>query len=94
MHPPFCSLQYVGTTATVRTLYIGGLPPETDHSTLRRLLSAFRGMVRARVITLPSGMGKGFGYVTFDSEEAANLALSTLDGLEYGAHRLRVAPAV
>ncbi len=78
----------------MRTLYIGGLPPDTDHGTLRRLLSAFKGMVRARVITLPSGLCKGFGYATFDSEETAKLALSTLDGLEYGRHRLRVAPAV
>ena len=78
----------------MRTLYIGGLPPDTDHRTLRRLLSAFRGMVRARVITLPSGLCKGYGYVTFDSEEAAELAAMTLDGLEYGNHRLRVAEAV
>ena len=78
----------------MRTLYIGGLPPETDHGTLQRLLSAFRGMVRARVITLPSGRCKGFGYATFDSAESAALAASTLDGLEYGSHRLRVAEAV
>ena len=77
----------------MRTLYIGGLPPETDHGTLRRLLAAFRGLQRARVITLPSGRCKGFGYVTFESEEAAKVALSTLDGLQYGSHRLRVAPA-
>lgn len=78
----------------MRTLYIGGLPPDADHGTLRRLLSAFAGMVRARVITLPSGLCKGFGYATFESEEAASRALDSLDGLEYGSHRLRVAPAV
>lgn len=76
------------------TLYIGGLPPDTDHGALRRLLSAFKGMVRARVILLPSGLCKGFGYATFDSEESATAALRRLDGLEYGHHRLRVAPAV
>lgn len=78
----------------MRTLYIGGLPPETDHSALRRLLARFSGMVRARVITLPSGVCKGFGYVTFKTEEDAEIALSALDGSPYGDHHLRVAPAV
>lgn len=78
----------------MRTLYIGGLPPETDHSALRRLLARFSGMVRARVITLPSGVCKGFGYVTFQTEEDAEVALCALDGSPYGGHHLRVAPAV
>lgn len=78
----------------MRTLYIGGLPPETDHVRLRQLLAEYNGMVRARVITLPSGVCKGFGYATFDSDDAARRALKTLDGRQYGRHRLRVAPAV
>lgn len=78
----------------MRTLYIGGLPPATDASALDELLSKVEGFVRARVIAAPSGRCRGFGYVTFATEEAARRALARLDGIAFRDARLRVAPAV
>lgn len=81
----------MGANATLRTLFIGGLPPETDDGTLQGLLAAFKGITRLRLIQRPSGR---FGYATFETEEAARRALHDLDGIEVGDARLRVAPAV
>lgn len=76
------------------TLYIGGLPASADLGTVTRLLAAFRGLVRAQVITEDTGVCRGFAYATFETEEAAFAVQTTLDGIEYGALRLRVAVAV
>ena len=78
----------------MRTLYVGGLPPETDSEALRRLFASFGDLAAARVVMRPStGRCRGFGYVTFETVDAAKRARLALDGTIVGSGTLRVADA-
>lgn len=78
----------------MRTLYVGGLPPETDASWLRTLFARFGELASARVVRHRAyGTDLGFGYVTFRNENAAIEARRELDGSELAGARLRVAVA-
>jgi RNA recognition motif-containing protein len=78
----------------MRTLYVGGLPPETDSDALRRMFATYGELAAARVVMRPStGRCRGFGYVTFHTREAARKARLALDGTILGGGTLRVADA-
>lgn len=78
----------------MHTLYVGGLPPETDSQALQALFAAYGELSAARVIMRPStGTCRGFGYVTFVEATCARRARAALDGQELGGGRLRVAEA-
>lgn len=84
----------VAGTRNACTLYVGGLPPDMDSSSLGTLFREFGDLEAARVVMRPStNTCRGFGYVTFVSEVAARLAKQALDGRAVGAFRLRVAEA-
>lgn len=78
----------------MRTLYVGGLPPEVDDSALRAMFEHFGEVTEARVVvSMETGESREFGYVTFDSELASHVARKTLDGRDEGGNVLRVAKA-
>lgn len=78
----------------MRTLYVGGLPPEFETGMLRKLFGTFGQLADARVIMRSTtGRCRGFGYVTFQLLDEANVARSALDGLLLEGGRLRVAEA-
>jgi cold-inducible RNA-binding protein len=76
----------------MRTLYVGGLPPQTDTQTLRELFAEYGELRDARVI-MRSGVCRGFGYVTFATDQGATRARAALDGSTVDGGELRVAEA-
>lgn len=78
----------------LHTLYVGGLPPAMDSAALGALFRGFGELTAARVVMRPStNTCRGFGYVTFLTAQAAELARRALDGQSIDGLRLRVAPA-
>ncbi len=75
----------------MRTLYVGGLPVDTDEPALRALFKAFEGVASVRVVTKEEGGCRGFGYVTFDDDDIATRAQAVLDGRAHQDTTLRVA---
>lgn len=60
-----------------KKLYVGNLPWSLNNDSLKELFSQFGEVVDAVVIKdRDSGRSKGFGFVTFATEEAAKAALS------------------
>ena len=85
------SLEVVSSS---RTLYVGGLPPETDGDALRIMFSELGELSAARVVMRSTtGRCRGFGYVTFVTTRAAIVAKLALDGRLMDGGRLRVAEA-
>ncbi|XP_042027237.1 glycine-rich RNA-binding protein 2, mitochondrial-like [Salvia splendens] len=61
---------------------------------LRDAFSSFGDVDSAKVIVdRDSGRSRGFGFVCFTSEEAANSALSAMDGQELNGRNIRVSQA-
>ncbi|KAK8548417.1 hypothetical protein V6N12_061331 [Hibiscus sabdariffa] len=86
------SLRCMSTSS--KKLFIGGLSYGTDDQTLKEAFSGFGDVTEARVIVdRDTGRSRGFGFVNFADDEAANSALSAMDGQELHGRNIRVSYA-
>jgi RNA recognition motif-containing protein len=76
---------------SLKKLYVGNLPFSTTEDTLRELFEQHGNTVSVRVITdRETGRSRGFGFVEFEEESAAEKALQALNGAELEGRALRV----
>ncbi|KAF4355282.1 glycine-rich RNA-binding protein 4, mitochondrial [Cannabis sativa] len=72
-------------------LFVGGLSYGTDDQSLRDAFSGFGDVTEARVICdRESGRSRGFGFVSFSSDDSASSALSSMDGQALQGRNIRV----
>lgn len=65
-------------------IFIGNLDISIDEKKLIDTFSSFGPIVSARIMRDPSsGVSKGFGFISFDSFEASDAAISTMNGQFY-----------
>ncbi|KAJ6751209.1 hypothetical protein OIU85_001705 [Salix viminalis] len=62
-------------------IFIKNLDKAIDHKALHDTFSAFGNILSCKVATDSSGQSKGYGFVQFDSEEAAQKAIEKLNGM-------------
>jgi RNA recognition motif-containing protein len=71
-------------------LYVGNLPFSADEAQLRELFSAYGEISELAMITdRDTGRSKGFAFLTFATQQAAEKALE-LDGKDLGGRNMRV----
>jgi RNA recognition motif-containing protein len=71
-------------------LYVGNLPFSADEAQLRELFSAYGEISELAMITdRDTGRSKGFAFITFATQQAAEKALE-LDGKDLGGRNMRV----
>ena len=71
-------------------LYVGNLPFSVDEAQLRELFSDYGEISELAMITdRETGRSKGFAFITFATQQAAEKALE-LDGKDLGGRKLRV----
>lgn len=64
-----------------KKLYVGNLPWSVTNDSLKELFASYGEVVEAVVITdRMSGRSKGFGFVTFADESAAEKATTEMNG--------------
>ncbi|MCK4543489.1 MAG: RNA-binding protein [Spirochaetales bacterium] len=74
-----------------KKLYVGNLSYNTDEHSIREVFSQYGEVVSVNVVTdRMTGRPRGFGFVEFDSEEAAQAAASALNGYDLDGRQLRV----
>jgi len=72
-------------------LFIGGLAWHTDDQTLRQKFEEFGEVEEAVVVKdRDTGRSRGFGFVRFTSEEAADNAIANMNDQEFDGRRIRV----
>jgi RNA recognition motif-containing protein len=72
-------------------LYVGNLSYDTTEDTLRTLFGEFGEVESARVITdRYTGRSKGFAFVEMSAEDAAQEAISSLNGKSVDGREIRV----
>ncbi|KAJ3675563.1 hypothetical protein LUZ60_004605 [Juncus effusus] len=82
--------QAIGCMSTAK-LFVGGLSYGTDEHALKEAFAPYGQVVEARVILdRESGRSRGFGFVTFTSNEEAGAALSAMDGKDLQGRMVRV----
>jgi len=74
-----------------KKLFVGNLPWSVNNDSLRDLFSQVGEVVEAMVITdRMSGRSKGFGFVTFATEEAAQAAIQQMNEKEIEGRKIIV----
>ncbi|TNF36225.1 MAG: RNA-binding protein, partial [Deltaproteobacteria bacterium] len=74
-----------------KKLFVGGLSWDTTDDSLRAAFAQFGEVTEARVILdRESGRSRGFGFVTFDDDSAADQAVQGMDGQPVDGRRVRV----
>ncbi|KAG9445626.1 hypothetical protein H6P81_011754 [Aristolochia fimbriata] len=82
------------TLGSSHRVHVGNLPWNVDESALESLFSEQGNVVEARVIyDRDSGRSRGFGFVTYDTADEVNNAISSLDGMEMNGRSIRVTMA-
>lgn len=72
-------------------LYVGNLTFDTDSSRLEDLFAQHGTVTKAQVITdRETGRSRGFGFVEMGSAEAAQNAITALNGKDLGGRQLTV----
>lgn len=72
-------------------IYVGNLSYDTREAQLEKMFSAYGNVLSATIIMDKyTDRSKGFGFVEMETEEAANAAISALNGKELDNRQLRV----
>ncbi len=74
-----------------KKLYVGSLPYSTDDNSLREIFEPYGSVSSCRVINDKfTGRSKGFGFVEFDDDEAAEKAIAEVNGRQVEGRTLVV----
>ena len=74
-----------------KKLFVGGLAWATDDEALSRAFEEHGTVEEAKVICeRDTGRSRGFGFVTFQTEEGASNAVKAMNGQELDGRQLRV----
>lgn len=72
-------------------LYVGNLTFSTTTGELETMFAEFGEVARAQVVTdRDTGRSRGFGFVEMATSDAANKAISSLDGKNIAGRPLKV----
>ena len=78
-----------------KKLYVGNLSYNTTEDGLRDLFAQFGTVNSANIIIdRETRRSKGFAFIELDEDDAADAAISQLDGQEYEGRNLRVNEAI
>ncbi|XP_057514284.1 glycine-rich RNA-binding protein 4, mitochondrial-like [Actinidia eriantha] len=93
-HVPMASMLNAIRSMSSSKLFIGGISYGTDDQSLRDAFSGFGDVVDAKVITdRETGRSRGFGFVSFASDESASSAMSAMDGQPLNGRNIHVSYA-
>jgi RNA recognition motif-containing protein len=74
-----------------KKLFVGGLSWGTDDEALRQAFSKFGEIAEAKVITdRETGRSRGFGFVSFASDNDAMSAMQEMDGKQLDGRTIKV----
>ncbi len=75
-------------------LYVGNLPYSVNQGSLTDLFAPYGNVASATIISdRDSGRSKGFGFVEFEDDSAAQSAISEMNGKEVDGRKLVVSVA-
>ncbi|XP_076360783.1 uncharacterized protein LOC143252479 isoform X2 [Tachypleus tridentatus] len=75
-------------------IFVGGISPNTTEEDLRSLFSKYGSVKFTKIIVDRNGVSKGYGFVTFETEEEAKQAQKVAENIVLKDRKLNIAPAV
>jgi RNA recognition motif-containing protein len=78
-------------TNVSKKIFVGGLAWATDDEGLKKAFEEYGEVRDAKVITdRETGKSRGFGFVTYASEDSAEKAIAGMDGTDLDGRSIRV----
>ena len=75
----------------MKKLFVGGLSWGTTDDTLRQAFEAFGAVTEAKVVLdRDTERSRGFGFVTFEDDDAADTAMQEMNEKELDGRQIRV----
>lgn len=85
------SVEFKGTLAMAKRIYVGNLPWSTTSATLESLFSPHGTVTSAEVVSdRETGRSRGFGFVEMDADDACQRAIEALNGTEVDGRAITV----
>ncbi|XP_067934337.1 protein boule-like isoform X4 [Watersipora subatra] len=82
-------------TVIPNRIFVGGIAPETTDSQLKEFFSSFGAVKDTKIICDRSGASKGYGFVTFETQEDADKIINKESAnLVFKERKLNIGPAV
>jgi len=81
-------------TLVPNRVFVGGISSTTTESELHQLFSAFGNVKQTKIIQDRAGVSKGYGFVTFETEEEARRLQVEADNIMLKERKLNIAPAI
>jgi len=83
----------IGTLVPNR-VFVGGISSNTTESELHQLFSEFGNVKQTKIIADRAGVSKGYGFVTFETEEEARRLQAASEDIILKERKLNIAPAI
>ncbi|CAH1405819.1 unnamed protein product [Nezara viridula] len=81
-------------TVIPNRVFVGGISPSTTELDLVHLFSSYGNVTGTKIISDRAGVSKGYGFVTFETEEEAKRLQKDAENIVLGQRRLNIAPAI
>eukprot|EP00747_Dinoflagellata_sp_TGD_P124279 gnl/TRDRNA2_/TRDRNA2_173959_c2_seq49.p1 gnl/TRDRNA2_/TRDRNA2_173959_c2~~gnl/TRDRNA2_/TRDRNA2_173959_c2_seq49.p1 ORF type:complete len:651 (-),score=194.21 gnl/TRDRNA2_/TRDRNA2_173959_c2_seq49:57-2009(-) len=78
----------------VGNVFVKNLDPNIDNKALYDTFSLFGNILTCKVVTDPKGKSRGYGFVHYETEEAAKQAIERVNGMQIGEQTVNVAAFV
>ncbi|EFA05679.2 boule [Tribolium castaneum] len=91
--PPNNNAPKYGTLVPNR-IFVGGISANTTEGELLQLFSSYGTVKAAKIIQDRAGVSKGYGFITFESEDDAKRPLKDADNIVLKERKLNIAPAI
>ncbi|KAI2801786.1 hypothetical protein BLOT_009603 [Blomia tropicalis] len=75
-------------------VFVGGIPADVTEHDVRQLFAQYGSINSVKIINDRAGVSRGYGFVTFDSEDDAQKVIKEADNLIIKHRKLNVSPAV
>uniref|UniRef100_A0A8D8ZJZ0 Protein boule-like n=1 Tax=Cacopsylla melanoneura TaxID=428564 RepID=A0A8D8ZJZ0_9HEMI len=81
-------------TVVPKRVFVGGITATTTEDELCDLFSQYGIVKQVKIVVDRAGISKGYGFITFDSEEEAKRLQKDSDNIMFKEKRLNIAPAI
>ncbi|NXX78075.1 BOLL protein, partial [Urocolius indicus] len=81
-------------TVTPNRVFVGGIDFKTNESDLRKFFAQYGSVQEVKIVNDRTGVSKGYGFITFESQEDAQRILQEAKKLNYKDKKLNIGPAI
>ncbi|XP_017694209.1 PREDICTED: protein boule-like isoform X2 [Lepidothrix coronata] len=81
-------------TVTPNRVFVGGIDFKTNENDLKTFFAQYGSVREVKIINDRAGVSKGYGFVTFETQEEAQKILQDAKKLNYKDKKLNIGPAI